>query len=419
MTPIADPAGPEAPNGAGAEAGVSEGKASSESDEARVRRARHFESLGLLANGVAHDLNNVLTPILMATEVLLPKSQAADDRELLQLVASSARRGAELVQQLLVFAGGGEDTPRRDVSLADPIAGAERTMRHTFPRNLQVSVRIPPGLWWVRCDRAQIHRALVNLCDNARDAMPDGGRTEIAAENVEVDAALAGRQPCAKAGRHVRITVTDTGGGIPADVAERIFDPFFTTRSGGGHTGVGLATVWGIVRSHGGFIEVRSAEGAGSRFEVYLPSAGFAPPQDTPDNPRQPLDGNDEVLLIIDDEKTVRDSLREILCRRHYRIVTAGGGQEGYDMLARGDPPIDIVMTDMLMPVMDGPAFIARARRLKPYLPIIAISGIQEFRRKLEIYVDPPVLFLSKPFKMDVLLGALRRALDGEPAAKG
>jgi CheY-like chemotaxis protein len=403
MPPPSETIDPQAPNGAGARP---------------APRPEPSDGLRRFAGGVAHDLNNLLTPLLMAADAIQPQALAPADRELIRIITSGARHGADLVQQLQLIAAA-TDSPRREVSLAEVIAGVERLMRQTYPRNLQFAAVIPADLWWVRCDKALLHQALANLCASARDAMPAGGRIGITAANLEIDAETARREPGASPGKHVVVTVSDTGPGLTASDRDQLFEPYFVAKAERGRPGLGLATALGIVRGHGGFIRVRSGEETGTRFEVHLPSAGYAPKPETPDNPRLPLDGNDEVLLIVDDEATVRDSLREVLSRRHYRIVTAASGEEGLAILDREDPPIDVVMTDMMMPVMDGPAFIARARRLRPYLPIVAISGILEYRHKLAAYTDPPIHFLSKPFLIDVLLGGLRRALEGEPAPKG
>ena len=383
--------------------------------EAQFLRAQRLESLGSLASGVAHDLNNVLTPILMSAGVLADSARTDQERELIQLLGDSARRGADIVQQLLLF-GRGSDSPRSPMSVGAVLKDMSQIMRGTFPKSIAVAAQVPRDLWLIDGDRTQIHQVILNLCVNARDAMPAGGKLSVRAENVDVDAAFAERQPGAKPGPHVAIWVTDTGTGISPEHLEKIFDPFFSTKPTGQGTGLGLATVLGIVRSHGGFVTVESQVELGSEFGVYLPARVSAIESLVPGPGRPNLEGHGELVLVIDDEASIRASLGKVLTAHNYQVVLAGDGAEGVAVFVQNAKRIKLVITDVMMPVMDGTQAIRALRRLNPNLPVIAISGLQSQRVELEVNFGPRIRFLPKPFLIDRALHLARELLDEPPA---
>jgi len=384
--------------------------------EAQFLRAQRLESLGALASGVAHDLNNVLTPILLSVEMLRPLAQAPQDHEMLRLLSDSAKRGADIVQQLLLF-GRGSDSPRSPINVAGAIKDVGRMMRGTFPKNIVLSVQAPSDLWLVEADRTQVHQVLLNLCVNARDAMPQGGRLTLNAENVQVDAAFARRHDGKRVGSHVRIQVNDTGSGISPEHLEKIFDPFFTTKPIGQGTGLGLSTVLGIVRSHEGIVDVRSVVGKGTTFDIYLPAAPSAVGLGAATVDHAPLMGHDELILVVDDEDNIRSVLQRTLIRHNYRVLVASDGKKALDVFAQNIGKVKLVMVDVIMPVMDGEQTVRALRQLQPNLPVLAMSGLTGHRAVFEKKFGSKLRFMTKPFETDRALQLVREALDGTKPA--
>ncbi len=382
--------------------------------ESQFLRAQRLESLGSLASGVAHDLNNVLTPILMSSGLLAELAQNDHDRELIDLLSSSARRGADIVQQLLLY-GRGSDSPRSPMSVARVIKEMVQLMRETFPRDIDLVSDVPVDLAMIDGDRTQIHQVLMNLCVNARDAMPDGGVLTITAENTHVDAALAAAHAGAKAGAHIAIHVKDSGTGIPREHLDKIFDPFFTTKPLGKGTGLGLATVLGIVRSHGGLVTVESTPGAGAEFVVSIPARAPAVESVAVDPDRANLRGKNELVLVIDDEASIRGALTSTLKLYGYRVLTANDGAAGTNVFSEHAQDVRLVITDIMMPVMDGMQAIRAIRRLNPALPIIAMSGVPTQRVELETTYGPHLRFLPKPFLIEKVLAVTHELLAAAP----
>lgn len=384
--------------------------------ESQFLRAQRLESLGALASGVAHDLNNVLTPILMSVELLRPLAHEQHDHDMLQLLSDSARRGSDIVQQLLLF-GRGSDSPRSPLNAGGIIKDVGRMMRETFPKNIVLSIHAPADLWLVEADRTQLHQVVLNLCVNARDAMPLGGRLTVAAENVQVTADFAERHGSKRSGPHVCIRVKDTGSGIAPEHLDKIFDPFFTTKPVGQGTGLGLATVVGIVRGHDGLVEVSSEPGRGATFEVFLPAAHL--PAEVPDGPTDRADvrGNGELVLVIEDEEGIRSMLQRALSGRNFRVLVASDGAEALGIYAQNAAAVQLVISDMMMPVMDGAQTVRALRRLNPGLPVVAISGLPAQRAELEKCPGPRIRFLPKPFTSDDALALVGEALAGNGAA--
>lgn len=379
--------------------------------EERFLRAQRLESIGTLAGGTAHDLNNILSPIVMAVDLL--KLAVHDERSTAMLAAleSSSRRGVEMVRQLLSYARGVEGR-RLPVDLGGVVQDIQHIVQETFPRSIRLSVHLPSGLPCPVGDATQIHQVLLNLCVNARDAMPRGGRLEIRAETVDIDNQYAAMDPLARPGRHVMITVSDNGEGISAATREKMFDPFFTTKTSGKGTGLGLSTVLGIVKGHGGFIHVGEGEGGrGTAFHVFLPAHETASPRD-PETEMggEPPRGRGELLLVVDDEEPVRLILKQTLEEFGYRVLTAGDGAEAVALYAARQQEIQLVLTDMMMPVMDGAALIQAVARINPAAKIIAASGLATGSTALRHAAVGE--FIAKPYTSRTVLAAIRRLLE-------
>jgi PAS domain S-box-containing protein len=379
--------------------------------EQQFLRAQRMESIGTLAGGIAHDLNNVLTPIVMSIGLLSDKETDPDRLDLLSTLETSARRGADMVLQVLSFARGVEG--RRDrVEIAELLRDVERIINDTFLKNIDVRTCIRDDLWAVSGDPTQLHQVLLNLCVNARDAMPDGGRLTLSAENVTEDKAFARANIDAKPGPYVLLRVQDSGTGIPPEIVDRIFEPFFTTKDVSNGTGLGLSTSLAIVKSHGGFVLVDSPPGAGTTFSVYVPAMlgvrACQAPVKAADLPR----GRGELILVVDDEAPVRSVTRRILEAFGYRVVLAGNGVEAMAVYGEQQDEIAAVITDMMMPVMDGPATIRALRNARADVRIIATSGLHGRPSDPASPANALVpYFLAKPYTAEALLTALRQAL--------
>ncbi|HYG33204.1 MAG TPA: ATP-binding protein [Clostridia bacterium] len=378
--------------------------------EAKFLRAQRLESVGRLAGGIAHDLNNVLSPVLLAVQLLRQKVPDAESQEILNLMENSARRGSSMIRQVLTFARGikGE---RIAVHFRELINELVKMGRETFPRSIQIKATTDPNLWPLIGDATQLHQVLMNLCVNACDAMPEGGVLELRAENTVVDEKLARGHPGARTGPHVVLTVRDTGVGIPPQILDQIFEPFFTTKSFGKGTGLGLATALGIVQAHGGFVTVDSQINKGSLFRIYLPSQGEEADAKQHTSPTPVAQGRDERILVVDDEKAVRTITQAVLTAHGYDVITANDGAEAVALFKERYQEIDGVITDMCMPYMDGAAAIQAMRQINPAVPILAVSGLMDTDRASAMAGDPKLVLLTKPYSPDQLLSALARVM--------
>ncbi len=380
--------------------------------EQQAARSQRIESLGTLASGVAHDLNNILTPIMVSISLL--KEQTKDPM-LLRLLGSldaSTQRGAQLVKQILTFGRGvmGERIP---LDLRQIVREIRQLIQETFPVAIQLEINTPEHLWLVSGDHTQLHQVLLNLAINARDAMPGGGQLTIAFQNHAVEPMYAGLNPDARPGPHILIQVTDTGTGIPPEIIGRIFDPFFSTKPPGQGTGLGLATTFGIVKSHGGFINVYSEPGKGSTFKIYLPaqiSTGQTEYRSVSqgDLPR----GHNELVLLVDDEEAICSTVKKILERHGYRVITAAHGAEAISLYAAQGSEIAVVITDMHMPIMDGPATIVALLSMNPRVRIIGSSGLAANGGVAKAASSGVRHFVPKPYTAEKMLRTLREVLD-------
>ncbi len=378
--------------------------------ESRFLRAQRMESIGSLASGVAHDLNNIFLPISLAAHIL-KKSPPEDQRaSLYAMLDQSAQRGADLVQQLLTF-GRGFDGRRVELQPRMLFHEIRRIIRETFPKNIVLETELPEDLWTVSADPTQLHQVLLNLCLNARDAMGGGGTLSLTAENVVFDEHYAAMNPEAEPGPHVILEVGDTGIGIPPENLEKIFDPFFTTKEPGVGTGLGLSTVHGIVKGHGGFIQVRSRVGEGAVFKVYLPAIPSPlEVQEIPASEDIPM-GAGETILVVDDEEAVRETLRHMLENHGYRVILAPDGRQGLVCYTQQRQQVRVLVTDIMMPVMDGTDLIRALRRIDETLPVIAMSGLPEKEVAASEGGIRANAFIMKPFVSEQLLVVLHSML--------
>jgi PAS domain S-box-containing protein len=375
--------------------------------EKQFLRAQRMESLGTLAGGIAHDLNNILTPILAAAQLLPLTLPNLDERNrhIVQMLVDSSRRGSDLVQQILSFARG-MDGQRAVLQVGHLLAEVVNIARQTFPKNIEIERDISTrDLWTVSADATQLHQIFMNLCVNARDAMPNGGTLSITAENLLADENYVRMNLDARVGSYVVITVSDTGGGMSSEVIERIFDPFFTTKGEGKGTGLGLSTALGIIKSHGGFINVYSEIGAGSRFKVYLPAAESevsAPVAAASAN----LMGDGELILTVDDEASIREITKISLEAFNYKVLAAKDGIEALAVFAEHHTSISFVLLDLMMPSLDSATIIRTLQRIDPQVQIITMSGLATNESVNNISQNVKA-FLAKPFTAQELLQTL------------
>jgi len=373
--------------------------------EQQFLRAQRMESVGTLAGGIAHDLNNALSPIITSIDLLKMRFTDPESAELISIIGASAQRGADMVRQVLSFARGVEGK-RMELQIKHLVKEMEQIANDTFLKHIHVRTSVPFDLWTVLGDPTQIHQVLLNLCVNARDAMPAGGTLSITAENVTLDSQYAGMNADARPGPYVALEVEDTGTGMPAAILDKIFEPFFTTKEVGKGTGLGLSTSLAIVKSHGGFIRVSSEMGKGTRFRVFLPSSSAGTGESAAETELQMPRGHGECILVIDDEDSVRRITRQTLEAFGYEVILAADGTEAVGIYAKRSHHIAAVITDMTMPIMDGPATIQVLRRLNPNVRVIASSGLSTTGKAQAAALGVPY-FLPKPYTAEALSGIL------------
>ena len=374
--------------------------------EHQFLRVQRMESIGTLAGGIAHDLNNILSPILLSISMLRKKVSDDQAQRTLNLIESAAMRGAELIKQVLSFARGvdGEFTNLQVRHLIEEI---HKIVHETFPKSIYMQVKVPKTLPTIFADPTHIHQVLMNLCVNARDAMPNGGRLDVEAETMILDEQYVRMHLDAKAGKFVVITVTDQGMGIPPKVMERIFEPFFTTKGIGEGTGLGLSTVMAIIKSHGGFVSVYSEIGKGTMFKVYLPA------QEGEDTYLNGIEdkrsfGNGELILVVDDEESIRDITKITLEEHGYSVLTAADGVEAVALYAKHGLEIALVISDMMMPIMDGASTVRILQKMNPQVKVIVVSGLKQ---SADIVSQEKINFLHKPYTSEKLVNLICRVL--------
>jgi PAS domain S-box-containing protein len=380
--------------------------------EQQFLRAQRMESIGTLAGGIAHDLNNILAPIMMSIEMLKLTSTDPEADTILETISRSAKRGADIVRQVLSFARGVEGE-RIEVQPKHLLNELENIIRDTFPKDILQNFSVPNDIWTILGDPTQVHQILLNLCVNARDAMPQGGTLNISVRNSVLDQPALSMNPKAVPGRYIHLVVSDSGTGIPADLIDKIFEPFFTTKELNKGTGLGLSTVMAIVKSHSGIINVYSEPGKGTAFSVYLPAMKIAkdPENDSSSAVIIPR-GKGETVLVVDDEPSILSITNRTLESFGYRVLSATDGAEAVALYAKHQHDIAVVVTDMMMPIMDGGALIRVLTRINPAVRIVATSGLAPNKSAGNSSETNIRHFLTKPYAADVLLVAVRNVLD-------
>ncbi|HEY9673287.1 MAG TPA: response regulator [Waterburya sp.] len=380
--------------------------------EAQFLRTQRLESLGTLASGIAHDLNNALTPMMMAAQLLECKLHDEQSQQWLSILESNVKRAADLVKQVLSFSRGvaGKHTP---LDVGCLIKEIEKIVKQTFSKAITIHTDVPTqNLWTISGDATQLHQVLMNLCVNARDAMLDGGNLQISARNFWVDAHYARMNIEAKVGPYIVITVSDTGTGIEKEIIDRIFEPFFTTKEVGKGTGLGLSTAIGITKGHGGFVKVSSQLGKGTQFQVYLPAT---PIRETNGLPAEQYDfpaGHGELILVVDDEDSIREMTKTLLETYGYKVLLASDGIEAIALYTQHQKKISVVLIDMMMPSIDGPTAIGILQKINPKVKIIGISGLVLNHQISEFLGNSVKTFLPKPYTSGELLKNLQLVLN-------
>jgi hypothetical protein len=388
--------------------------------ESRLHQSQRLESLGQLAGGVAHDFNNLLAVILNYAAFVkeeVPEVAIASERERLDGVIAdigqielAAQKATRLTHQLLSFAR--RDVARPEVvELNDVIQEVQRLLNRTIGEHVELVTNLDAEVWPILADPGQMEQVLVNLAVNARDAMPLGGTLIVETENLDVDEGFAATRPEVSPGRYVSLRVSDTGEGMAPEVLERAFEPFYTTKPEGEGTGLGLATVYGIVRQHGGYAQIYSDVGIGTTVTALLPATrGEAAPAARAAERRRSLGG--ETVLVVEDEEALREVTRRILARHGYAVIAAANGKEAIDAVARHDGPVDLLLSDVVMPQMLGKQVAEEIKQLRPDVRVVFMSGYAQPVLGAQGTLEEGVILVSKPFSESDLLGRIREALD-------
>ena len=379
--------------------------------ESQLLRSQRMESIGTLAGGMAHDLNNMLTPMMLSLQMLKEKFKDEQSQRLLTILDNNSQHAADLIKQVLSFAHGIEGE-RKLLQVSYIISEIDKIAKETFPKNIEFRNDIPDDLLTISGDATQLHQVIMNLCINARDAMPYGGVLSITASNFFVDKNFVRMHTDAKVGSYVVITVSDTGTGIPPKIMDRIFEPFFTTKEHGKGTGLGLSTALAIVKSHSGFINTYSEVGKGTAFMVYLPAIRTKI-YEAGEQQLESLVGDGEWILVAEDEDSIRDVTSSTLEMSGYKVLTANDGAEAVALYAENIDKIKLVLMDMMMPVMDGEAGIRAIRKINHEVKIIAVSGLTEKDRLAKV-ADYTNAFLPKPYTAEKLLKTIHEVLSAK-----
>jgi PAS domain S-box-containing protein len=379
--------------------------------EEQFRQAQKMEAVGRLAAGVAHDFNNLLTAILGTTDLMLEDLPADDaDREGLLDIRRAAERAAVLTRQLLTFSRQQVVSPQV-LRLNDLVLELEKLLRRLLGEDVAVRVTLAPDCGGVKADTGQLEQVIVNLAVNARDAMPNGGQLTIETKNVDLDADYPTDRVTIPAGRYVMVAVTDTGTGMDAGTKARIFEPFFTTKPVGKGTGLGLATVYGAVKQSGGFIWLYSEVGQGTSFKIYLPRVDAVERQAVAEDAVASLDGS-ETVLVAEDEDAVREIIEKALQARGYRVMVARDGREALGLAGGHAGHIDVLVTDVVMPDMNGRELSTRLTEVRPRMKTLFLSGYTDDAILQHGVLEAGVSFLQKPFSLVALARKVRDVIE-------
>lgn len=385
--------------------------------EEQFLRAQRMENIGMLAAGIAHDLNNMLAPILLAAAMLRDHVSDPTALSLLSTLEKSADRGANLVRQILSFSHG-TTSEKALVQIRHVVRDIGLVVNGTFPKSIQLVEHVAPDLWPIEANPTQVHQVLLNLCVNARDAMTDGGTLRLRAENIVLDEAAAQAIDGARPGAFVVLHIEDTGTGIAPEVAARMWEPFYTTKDAGKGTGLGLSTVRAIIESHQGFVELQTRRGRGTCFRVHLPASETAASEDSTPANRPLPHGRGELILVVDDERNIRDMTQAMLVRSGYRVLLAADGAEATVVFAQRAAEIRLVITDLRMPNLDGQTLCRALRRHNPAVKLLAFSGLSTAGgNPQELVMDSVDAFLPKPFRPEILIATVHALL--RPPAGG
>ncbi|OUL21023.1 response regulator [Nostoc sp. 106C] len=379
--------------------------------EAQFLRAQRMESIGTLASGIAHDLNNALTPMLMIVQLLEIKLADENSKQWLAILETNIKRAADLVKHVLCFSRGLEGK-FSTLEINDVISEVEQIVKQTFSKSIAIHVDIPKqSLWNISGDANQLHQVVLNLCINARDAMPDGGILKISAKNVWIDSECARRNIDAQVGPYVMLTISDTGKGISKEIIDRIFEPFFTTKEVGQGTGLGLSTVMGIVKSHNGFVKVVSEVGKGTEFQIYLLATQTIETENILTGYDELPTGNGELILVVDDEESIREITKTALEKNAYKVLVAKDGIEAVALYTKHKVEISVVLIDMMMPSMDGPMAIRVLKKINPEVKIVVVSGLTSNHELIATLDNSITTFLPKPYTSQELLKSVQVTL--------
>jgi len=380
--------------------------------QAQLVQAQKMEAIGTLAGGIAHDFNNLLAVVQGHAELALADTEADSERySELQAICDAAKRGADLVKQILTFSRKVEGSPR-PVSVNDLVRQAHKLLSRTLPKVIDIELHLAPDLSVVNADPGQVEQILLNLAVNAEHAMPEGGELVLETENVTLDEEYARLNPEVTPGRYVALTVSDTGHGMTPEVMERIFEPFFSTKKMGEGTGLGLAMVFGIMKSHGGHIKCYSDPGVGATFRCYFPAtdqkeANHVAPSDVASV------GGTETILLVDDEHLLRELGSTVLSRAGYTVLTACNGKQGAEIYGTEQDRIALVIVDLIMPEMGGEQCLAAILKMNPDAKVITTSGLAVDEPMQKMMGAGAKGILRKPFGVNQLLQTVRKTLDG------
>ncbi len=383
-----------------------------ESLEQQLRQSQKMEALGTLAGGIAHDFNNILAAIIGYSELALEDAQEgmASPQQIGEIL-KAGMRAKELVDQILTFSRKME--PRlKPINLNRVISQTEALLERTIPKMIKIEHRLADDLWLINADAGQMTQVLMNICTNANDAMPDGGSLIIETDNVTLDEEYADHHVDAKTGDYVQLTVSDTGCGMDRDTQEHIFDPFFTNKEIGKGTGLGLATVYGIIKNHGGCIMCYSEIAQGTTFKVFLPAIRYSEPAEVPEAEPVEIAGGSETILLVDDEAAMRKLSQRILTRHGYKTLLAQSGEEALEIYSKPDGGIDLVVLDVNMPGMGGHNCLPALLKINPEAKVIISSGYSQKIQLKETLLSGAAGFIPKPYKQTEMLKTIREVLD-------